>query len=245
MIVLTYHAIAPDESPIAISRARLCVHLDALQDAGYTFVPLSAAIDAARSGAPPPRRAVALTFDDGYASVATDAWPLLAARGIPASLFVITGRLGQDNRWPGQASWAPVMPLLDHGALRALAAAGADIGAHTWSHPSLPSLDAVGLAAEVVGAADRLEQVVGQSVRHFAYPYGRWGRRELAVAASRFDLALTADCRRVDVRALHALGRLDAHDLELACRWRLLDSTWLDPYLAGRRHVHRLRRALS
>ena len=245
MIVVTYHAIARDRSPIAISRERLGRHLDALEDAGYTFVPLSAVTEAGRSGRPLPGRAVAVTFDDGYASVASEAWPLLAARGIPASLFVIGGRLGQDNRWPGQAAWAPVMPLLDRGALCELAAAGADIGAHTWSHPSLPLLDGLRLDDEVRGGADRLEQIVSRPVRHFAYPYGHYGEREIAAAATRFDLALTADCRRVDAHTPHAVGRLDAHDLHVAHQLRLLGSAWLDTYLAGRRFAHRLRRSLG
>jgi hypothetical protein len=42
MIVITYHAIAREESPVSISKERLCADLDALEDAGYTFVPLSA-----------------------------------------------------------------------------------------------------------------------------------------------------------------------------------------------------------
>jgi peptidoglycan/xylan/chitin deacetylase (PgdA/CDA1 family) len=239
MLVVTYHAITPAESPVSVARPRFISHLDALEDAGYVFVPLSAVTRAA-----PPPRSVALTFDDGYASVAIDAWPVLEARRIPATLFVIGGRLGQDNRWPGQASWVPVMPLMDRGALCELADAGADIGAHTWSHPSLPRLDAARLDDEVCGATDRLEQIVGRPVRHFAYPYGHYGRREVALAAARFDLAVTADCRRADARTPHALGRLDAHDLHLARRLRLLESPALDTYLAARRQVHRLRRTL-
>lgn len=244
MIVVTYHAIASVESPVTTSRERLRGHLDALEDAGYTFVPLSAATRPAAAGGAP-SRTVALTFDDGYASVATDAWPVLEARRIPATLFVIGGRLGQDNRWPGQASWVPVMPLLDERGLRELADAGADIGGHTWSHPSLPRLDAGRLDDEVRGAADRLEQVVGRPVRHFAYPYGHYGRREISAAAARFDIAATADCRRADAGTPHALGRLDAHDLHLASRLRLLGSPWLELYLAGRRQGHRLRRTLE
>ena len=133
------------------------------------------------------------------------------------------------------------MPLADAGALRELVSAGADIGAHSWSHPRLPALPADALAEETVGAADRLEQLVGQPVRHFAYPYGLYGAREVGVVAARFDLALTASCRRVTRGAPPSeIGRLDAHDLHLAARWRLLDSSSLDGYLAARRAVRRL-----
>ena len=38
-----------------------------------------------------PRRAVLVTFDDGYRDFATNAWPALRAASVPATLFVATG----------------------------------------------------------------------------------------------------------------------------------------------------------
>ena len=38
-----------------------------------------------------PRRAVLVTFDDGYADFASNAWPVLRAASVPATLFVATG----------------------------------------------------------------------------------------------------------------------------------------------------------
>lgn len=47
-----------------------------------------------------PRRAVVVTFDDGYRNFATQAWPVLRRHGVPATLFVLThepGRLWEDR----------------------------------------------------------------------------------------------------------------------------------------------------
>ncbi len=41
-----------------------------------------------------PRRALLLTFDDGYADFAEHAWPILRAAGLPATLFVATDGAG-------------------------------------------------------------------------------------------------------------------------------------------------------
>ena len=61
--------------------------------------------------------AVALTFDDGYASHATVAGPLLQERGVRGTFFVMPGNVGS----PGIVTWEQ---------LRQLAAAGHEIADH-------------------------------------------------------------------------------------------------------------------
>lgn len=46
-----------------------------------------------------PERAVAITFDDGYQDNLVTALPLLAARQLPATVFVVSGTLGQEFWW--------------------------------------------------------------------------------------------------------------------------------------------------
>ena len=67
-------------------------HLDVLDEVDACVLPLDAAVARLQAGTLPPR-AVALTFDDGYASVLETAWPLLRERGLDATLFVVTGSL--------------------------------------------------------------------------------------------------------------------------------------------------------
>ena len=88
--VLLYHACEPVESdfirgldsnttPDAFAR-----HLDFLQER-YQVIPLAALEDG-----PIPDRAVVITFDDGYRSVYEAAYPLLDARGMPATVYLVT-----------------------------------------------------------------------------------------------------------------------------------------------------------
>lgn len=60
--------------------------------------------------------------------------------------------------------------------LRALAADGFDIGAHTRTHPILSQVDREQLWAEIAGGKEHMEQRLGSPVLHFAYPNG--GRRD-------------------------------------------------------------------
>ena len=242
MLIVAYHAIGTPPSRIVTPLHWLRDDLCALVDAGYRMVSLDACADwiAGRLILPP--CSAVLTFDDGYASVLASAVPVLQRMEIPATLFVVAGRIGSDNHWPGQPASVPRLPLVDTHMLSDLVAARVDIGSHTWSHPRLTSLDDAMLDDEVVGAADRLEQVAGVAVRHFAYPYGLYGPREVSHARLRFRTALTTIPRLVGSASdPHTLGRIDAHDLHVAARLRLLGSpAILAPYLAARRGLRAL-----
>jgi peptidoglycan/xylan/chitin deacetylase (PgdA/CDA1 family) len=46
-----------------------------------------------------PRRAVLITFDDGYRDFRANAWPVLKARGLPVVVFIPTAFPGDPTRW--------------------------------------------------------------------------------------------------------------------------------------------------
>ena len=63
-----------------------------------TVVPLRSALADLAEGRPLPRRAVALTFDDGYLDNVTVAAPVLHAAGLPATFFLVPGFLSGTRR---------------------------------------------------------------------------------------------------------------------------------------------------
>lgn len=155
--------------------------------------------------------AVALTFDDGFANFLTQALPLLHDHGLPATLFVVAGHVGGDNDWHGSSGGVPIMPLLGWDELGAVATAGIEIGAHTRTHPVLPSLDVGALLDELAGAADEIAQRIGKRPTGFAYPYGLADARVTRETARHFSWACTDtfnSLERGDDRML--LPRLDA-----------------------------------
>jgi peptidoglycan/xylan/chitin deacetylase (PgdA/CDA1 family) len=67
----------------------------------------------------------------------------------------------------------PADLMMSSAQLRALRAAGMQIGAHTASHPILASLSANEAADEMARGKARLEQILGEPVTMFAYPNGK------------------------------------------------------------------------
>ncbi len=65
--------------------------------------------------------------------------------------------------------------MLTGAQLRAMRAAGMQIGAHTVSHPILARLAAADAQREIVDGKRRLEELLGEPVRLFAYPNGKPG----------------------------------------------------------------------
>jgi len=130
-----------------------------------------------------PPRSVAVTIDDAWADVHTNALPVLASAAIPATLYVPTLLLGTGE-------------YMNHGQLRECVAAGLAIGGHSRSHANLPRCDDAALEREVRGCREDLEDLLGQPVTSFAYPFGHVDARVRdAVAAAGYTTAVTTTRR--------------------------------------------------
>lgn len=246
MLIVTYHAVAGPASPVCCPPDQLEADLRALQAARFTFVSLDDCADWLAGRRELPSRSIAVTFDDAYESVILNALPILTRYSVAATIFVIGERIGGDNRWPGQWKSIPPMRLASLGQLKDAVAAGTVIGSHSWSHPVLSALDDSALASEVGDSARKLEDVLGAPIRHFAYPYGIRGRREIEAAGRGYRTAVNAEPRPVRRGAdAHDLCRLDCHDLRFALSLKLFDDTTVSPYLAFRRTLRGGRRRLE
>lgn len=120
------------------------------------------------------RVAVHLTFDDGYAENCDRALPWLIEQGVPCTYFVTTRNVLEGEPFPhDRAAGAPLQPNTPE-QLRELADAGIEVGAHTRTHADLGrTLDAAEWHAELDGAKQDLETLLGRPVRYFATPYGQ------------------------------------------------------------------------
>jgi peptidoglycan/xylan/chitin deacetylase (PgdA/CDA1 family) len=170
-LILTYHAVEPGPPPLCIDPGLFRAHVDSLVDSGAHTLTLSE-LAAAAERDEIPERAVAITFDDGCASVARFAGPLLAERGLRATVFCVSGHLGGVTDWPTQPASVPVFELATAAELQELASIGIEIGSHGVEHFPLAFASEQRARQELLESKRALEQAVRVPVCSFAYPYG-------------------------------------------------------------------------
>lgn len=88
--ILLYHRVrdvGDDPLQLSVSSAHFDEHLSVIRSWG-TPVPLADVVASVTGGRRLPRRAVAVTVDDGYADLATEVAPALERHGVPATAYV-------------------------------------------------------------------------------------------------------------------------------------------------------------
>ncbi len=227
--VLLYHRVAPypREDPWSnfVSPRAFESHLRWLHFWSYRSVPLSAVADSLAGGPRLPRRAVAITFDDGYLDTYQQAFPLLRRYGFGATVFLVTGAIGGDSSFDAGSVYEAA-PMMGWDEIRTMAADGIEFGCHTHSHPeSLMDLDDADLNRELEDSRRRLEALLDQSVDLFAYPHSKHDSRvEAAVAAAGYRLACSGVGTRFDSLCISRVAppRLAGPAVDVVASWRRL-----------------------
>jgi peptidoglycan/xylan/chitin deacetylase (PgdA/CDA1 family)/thymidylate kinase len=175
--VLCYHGVGlpPDASRAkarwGIAPERLARDLADLRGAGFALRSLA-------SHDPLGGRQVVLSFDDGLETDHGVVLPLLSAAQATATFFVISRKVGARG-------------YLSVAALRELAAAGMEIGAHSTLTRPLTGLPLAEAREAMRASKLELEDLLGVAVRHFAFPGGKHDEA-LVEAAYRIGFARAA-----------------------------------------------------
>ena len=281
-IILMYHRVARlahDPWQLAVWPDRFAEQIEALVQLRRVVSLRWLSAELARGRLP--KRVAAVTFDDGYADVLTQAKPVLERHACPATVFLVTGVIGNscafwwdelsrivfetpvlppeleidiagrvhrwqiDDRLTGSANdglgdcpaftreqlhyelWRLLRPLelgprwellmrlclwagiaidansvhrpLAPEEVRRLAAPGfIDIGAHTITHPVLSMLDETKQRCEIEGSRIACEDLIGEPIHTFAYPFGDFDDASAAyVRNAGFSCACTTQGGRV------------------------------------------------
>ena len=114
-----------------------------------------------------------LTFDDAFADFATNAHPALEAHGMPTTVFVPTGLVGQMNTWDAGIR-ATLRPIMDRAAIVEVYRSGlVDFGSHTVDHVRMTAVTEREMRMQAAASKEYLEDLLSAAVTSFAYPYGQ------------------------------------------------------------------------
>jgi peptidoglycan/xylan/chitin deacetylase (PgdA/CDA1 family) len=144
------------------------------------------------------RRAVALTFDDGFAALYEHALPVLLRHRLPATVFVVARTLVDDRPidWIDPEPPAPQRALSGE-QIRAMREMGIAFGSHSFAHHDLTSLTEDECLRDLRRSREVLEEFLGEPTRVLAYPYGRHSAHvRRAAERAGFDFALALPERR-------------------------------------------------
>ncbi|MDQ7827858.1 MAG: polysaccharide deacetylase family protein [Armatimonadota bacterium] len=172
-------------------------------------VSLEEALALGRNGATPPGDVLVLTFDDGYRETYDHVFPILHRYRLPATVYVATAYVEQGRPFDfGVQRWAdaPGRPLT-WSQLREMTSSGLiTVGSHTHTHADLSVVPLPAVREELRRSQELIEERLGQPVRHFAYPWGRWRPEVRGVVGERFQSAVRGGCGKNPYGALDPLA---------------------------------------
>ena len=160
--ILCYHSIGQAAAGVNDVKAeQFCRHIDLAFRLGFRFVP---AEQIARNGSTP--MDLAITFDDGWTSVLSEAAPILRDYGIPWLVFVVSS--WSDH----QSAWAKEF-ILPWRQIEHLMANGVQIGGHSATHPDFGSIGRAQMTGELYGSRETIQRRLGFAPTNFAIPLGQ------------------------------------------------------------------------
>ena len=192
VVVLIYHRVGGGSGlevdlPVELFAAQM--ELLAGEGRVVTLDAALAALDV--PSASPGRDPVVITFDDGTADFAEHAMPVLERHGVPATLYVATSFVEDQQPFPADGTpltWAALGDAVSTGLLT--------VGSHTHTHALLDRAAPDVVDDELSRSVELIGERLGVSAEHFAYPKANAGSpaAERAVRA-RFRSAALAGTR--------------------------------------------------
>lgn len=208
--IVMYHSVG-DNGNYATSRAEFRNHLEFL-DQYYSFVDLPAAVKS------PSEPMISLTFDDGYENFIDNALPILQEFDAPATVFLVSSSLIDNERDPVNLQPLDTMSIDDLNQLKRDPLV--TIGSHTKTHRNLAELGPEEQREEIVGGKRVLEDELDIEIDRFAYPGGSYDDTSVDIARTSHDFAVTAQSSVDGGYTGYTLPRFFAFE-ETTFKWHL------------------------
>ena len=171
-VVLMYHKFGENKYPsTSVRLEQLDEQIAFLEANDFQIWPLEKIVEKIQRKEPLPDKTLAITIDDAYDSIYTEAYPRFKQRGWPFTVFVSTDYI--DRKFSSYLSWDQMREMQQHGA---------SYGNHSRSHAYLVRrLEGESEAQwtkrvrdDLIYAQQRLTQELKIPLQLLAYPYGEY-----------------------------------------------------------------------
>ncbi|MBI5826531.1 MAG: polysaccharide deacetylase family protein [Deltaproteobacteria bacterium] len=199
MPVLMYHHISPNRGDmITVAPEVFDAQMRHVKEAGYRSLSVDELVGFMRGKNEIDGRAVAITFDDGYLDNYVYAFPVLKACGVKATVFTVTawadcatkenGAEGKGSlieefrRRPPTHAEAKAMiekgdcrgAVMDWEMIEEMRGSGlVEFHSHTMTHERCDRLSGEGLANELAGSRQALEERLNVACKYLCWPKGK------------------------------------------------------------------------
>ena len=213
--VLMYHYVSRFPGAIAVSPEHFEDQCRGMAEHGWRGIGLDEAEDFLLKGAPLPPRSLLITFDDGYASNYTLAFPILKEFNAKAAISPIVKRI--EDGVPGFLTWDMCREMADSGLV--------EFGSHTYdAHRESPrgiqrmegeSREAyeARMFPDLQTSIDLLEENLGREGCFFAYPHGQTDSWSDAYLTEHFSVSVTTRHGAADIRK--GLYQMPRHNITM------------------------------
>jgi peptidoglycan/xylan/chitin deacetylase (PgdA/CDA1 family) len=180
--VLLWHSLDRSGGPISLKPELFAKQIAWLLRKGYETWPASRYVEALVKRGSLPKRLVILTFDDGYVNTLDQGLPVLCEHGFAATVFLVTGAVGQMPGWTTSTPHAHHGRILTWSEAQRAAGGGLEFESHTHSHPFLEEQPDERVREELARSRLELESRGLGRGRVIAWPYGAYETRLGALA---------------------------------------------------------------
>jgi len=188
--VIMYHSLGyEDDYDGVITPENFQAQMTALKSANYHAIFFSQLIDYVEKGIELPDKPVIITFDDGYESNYTYAWPILQQLGMKATINIIGVSVGKGTY---KDTGVPIYPHFTYEQAKEMKTSGViDIQSHSYDLHHSKSLDGIdyrqgihpmsgetekeyvkAFISDFTRSKEDIENSVGNVVNVYAYPFG-------------------------------------------------------------------------
>lgn len=166
--ILTYHSVDSIDGYHTVDPKEFRRQIEYLRK-NYAIVSLNDMTEFAKGNGNLPRKAVAITFDDGYHDFYLNVYPYFVKNKLCATVFVTTGYTGKEWRFND-----PPIKMLSWKEIEEISEKNIEIGAHTVTHPNLREINLKKAKNEILTSKKEIESYTKKKARYFSYPFGSY-----------------------------------------------------------------------